>query len=187
MLSEALFLYRIFPRTRLFGGYHLTYLSHDDDVQVDWLIGAFFLFRREIIDAIGLLDEQFYMYTEDTDYCYRVKKAGYEIWFTPKGEITHFYGGYSGFNRNVAIWTHRSQVLFYQKHYARFERIMLMGIKLLGLILRVPWYFIYGIFAGKSKELQKSYVAAYSFYKIVTSRWKYIPGFDGEVLPWERA
>jgi GT2 family glycosyltransferase len=89
MFAEATFLYRVFPKTKLFGGYHLTYLDYSHDVQVDWLIGAFLLIRREVIDTVGMLDEQFFMYAEDTDYCYMAKQAGFEVWFTPRGEIFH--------------------------------------------------------------------------------------------------
>ncbi|HJW27806.1 MAG TPA: glycosyltransferase family 2 protein, partial [Saprospiraceae bacterium] len=118
MFAEAIFLYKVFPKTKLFGSYHLSYLDYDSDVEVDWLIGAYFLIRREVTQKIGILDEQFFMYTEDTDYCYRIKQAGYEVWFTSKAEVEHYYGGFSGINRRVVVWTHRSQVLFYQKHYS---------------------------------------------------------------------
>ncbi len=186
MFAEAIFLYKVFPKTKLFGGYHLSYLNYNEDVQVDWLIGAYFLIRREVIDNVGLLDEQFYMYTEDTDYCYRIKQANYEVWFTPRGEVTHFYGGYSGVNLRVVVWTHRSQILFYQKHYQGLKRSMLVLIKLFGLVLRVLGYTAAGIVRANRLLLRKSVYAAISIYKIVKSSWKYIPGYTGEVAPWER-
>src|ERR1051326_7695662 len=175
-LSEATFLYKLFPRTKLFGQYHLSYLDYDHDVQVDWLIGAYFLIRREVIAKIGLLDEQFYMYTEDTDYCYRVKQAGYEVWFTASGEVTHFYGGMNAFDKRVTILVQRSQVLFYQKHYHFAKKIMLLLIKHLGLALRVVWYFAAGIASMNKKLLNKSLYAGYAIFRLLTTRWKYVTG-----------
>jgi GT2 family glycosyltransferase len=184
MFVEAIFLYKLFPKTKIFGGYHLTYLDYNKDVQVDWLIGAYFLIQREVIERVGILDEQFFMYTEDTDFCYRIKKAGYEVWFTSGAEITHFYGGISGITRRVVIWTHRSQILFYQKHYGTPQRQLLYLIKLLNLLLRVPWYIIEGIVTVNRRGFKKSLYAAYSFWKILVNRWHYIPGYTGEVTSW---
>jgi GT2 family glycosyltransferase len=185
MFSEATFLYKIFPRTKIFGSYHLSYLDYDQDVQVDWLIGAYFLIRREVIETVGLLDEQIYMYAEDLDYCYRTKKAGFEIWLTPRARVIHYYGGISGVNKRVAVWTHRSQVLFYTKHFSWPKSRSLILIKYFGLVLRTIWYFIAGVFTANKRLFRKSWYAIFSIYKLLISHWRYVPGYHTNVRPWE--
>ena len=185
MLSEATFLYKFFPKTRLFGGYHLTYLNYSQPVQVDWLIGAFFLIRREVIESIGLLDEQYFMYAEDTDYCYQAKKAGFEVWLTPEAEVFHIYGGISGINLRAAVWVQRGQVLFYKKNFTPLRAWFLIAVKYFGLVLRVFLYLVMGLCTVNRKQFDKAWYATYSIYRMLTSRWEYNPNYRGEVLPWE--
>ncbi len=185
MFSEATFMYRLFPKTKLFGSYHLTYLDYAKDNQVDWLIGAFYLIRREVIDTVGLLDEQYFMYTEDLDYCYLAKKAGFEVWYTPCAEIYHFYGGMSGINLRSVVWTHRSQILFYQKHFSYFKKLMLVLMKYFGLTLRVIRYLTIGIVSLDKLLLKKAWYSIFSMMRMLTSRWKYINGVKGRAEQWE--
>ena len=69
----------MFPKSRLFARYNLTYLNEDQTYEVDAISGSFMMFPREIYEKIGGLDEQFFMYGEDLDFCYRVQKAGYKV------------------------------------------------------------------------------------------------------------
>lgn len=186
MFSEATFLYKLFPKTKLFGGYHLTYLDYKTDVQVDWLIGAYFLMRREVIDAIGILDDKIYMYADDIDYCYRTKQAGFEVWYTPRAEVVHYYGGINGVNKRVVIWIHRSQILIYQKLFSKTKRFMLVAMKYFGLTLRTLVYFIGGIGTANTMLLKKSWHALYSICIIAVSRWKYDPNLVGPEKPWKK-
>jgi GT2 family glycosyltransferase len=186
MFSEATFLYKLFPKTKIFGGYHLTYLDYNTDVQVDWLIGAYFLMRREVIDTIGILDDKIYMYADDIDYCYRAKQAGFEVWYTPRAEVIHYYGGISGVNKRVVIWIHRSNVLIYQKLFSMPKRYILIAIKYFGLILRTLVYFTGGMVTADKMLLKKSWYALYSIYKIAISHWKYNPNLVGPEKPWKR-
>jgi GT2 family glycosyltransferase len=185
MFSEATFLYKLFPKTKLFGGYHLTYLDYNTDVQVDWLIGAFFLIRRDLIDTIGVLDDKIYMYADDIDFCYRTKQVGFEVWWTPRAEVIHFYGGISRVDKRTVIWIHRSQVLLYQKLFSKPKRLMLMAIKCFGLLLRTFVYFFVGMITANMMLLKKSWYALYSIYTIAVSRWKYDPNLVGPEKPWK--
>lgn len=185
LFVEATFLYKVFPQTKLFGRYYFSYFDYSIDIQVDWVSGAYFLIRREVIDKIGILDEQFYLYTEETDYCYRAKQAGYEVWFTPRGEVIHYWGGMSAINKRVAIWMQRSQLLFYQKHYHGFKGYSFIIMKYLNLTIRFISYFIGGILLNNKNLILKSRYAGYAIYRLLTARWKYIHGYQGKVTPWE--
>ena len=185
MFTEATFLYRLFPKTKLFGSYHLTYLDYSKDNQVDWLIGAFYLIRREVIKTIGLLDEQYFMYTEDLDYCYLAKKAGFEIWYSPKAKIYHFYGGMSGISERSVVWTHRSQILFYKKYFESAKIFTLILFKCVGLILRMLRYFIVGMLTADKKLLKKAWLAIFSLFRIIFSRWNYQHGYSVRADQWE--
>jgi len=82
----------LFPKSRTFGAYNLTYLDPDEVTEVDAVSGSFMMLRKEALDRVGLLDEHFFMYGEDLDLCYRIKKAGWKIYYVPYTEIIHFKG-----------------------------------------------------------------------------------------------
>ncbi len=83
---------RLFPKSRTFGAYHLSYLSEHETHKVDILSGAFMIIRKEVLDKVGLLDESFFMYGEDIDLSYRIIKAGYENYYFPETTIIHYKG-----------------------------------------------------------------------------------------------
>jgi len=81
---------KIFPRLRLFSGYHQGWKNLDEPHQVDVIAGSFFLIPKKVADKVGLLDESFFMYGEDIDWCWRIKQAGYQIWYNPEAKIIHY-------------------------------------------------------------------------------------------------
>ncbi len=85
---------RRFPRHRLFSGAPMGHWDHRDPRDVDALSGACMVIRREALDRVGLLDESFFMYSEDTELCFRLKQAGWRIVYWPQARIRH-WGGYS--------------------------------------------------------------------------------------------
>jgi len=82
----------LFPRSKIFGKYHLSYLPQEKIHKVDVLSGAFMMIRKSVLELTGLLDEAFFMYGEDIDMSYRVKKAGYENYYFPDTTIIHYKG-----------------------------------------------------------------------------------------------
>jgi GT2 family glycosyltransferase len=132
-------LWKLFPRSKLFGGYLLNYLDEDLQHPVDGVSGSCMLIRRDVINQIGYLDERFFAYQEDADFCFRVRQAGWEVHYVPAAQIIH-YGGYGGSRarpfRSIYQW-HRSYFLHYRKNLARdyfflFNGLyyLLMGVKL---------------------------------------------------------
>ncbi len=109
---------RLFPRSRLFGRYNMTYLSPDVETEVDSVVGAFMLVRREAIAQAGLLDEQFFMYGEDLDWAFAIKQAGWQIRYNPAVAVLHVKRAASRQSRRAQIAFHEAMLLFYDKHYA---------------------------------------------------------------------
>ncbi|MCR6638462.1 MAG: glycosyltransferase [Sporocytophaga sp.] len=82
----------LFPKSRKFGKYHLTYLDKDKIQEVEVLSGAFMIIRKSVLDKIGLLDEDYFMYGEDIDLSYRILKGGYKNYYYPETRIIHYKG-----------------------------------------------------------------------------------------------
>jgi hypothetical protein len=133
--------------------------SHDRERIVDFVIGAALLVRREVIESIGLLDENFFMYAEETDWCYRMKRADYSIVFTPDAEVVH-YGGGSGKSMPDQVFAefYAGQRRFYRKHYGVAGAVALQVSLVLGALLRIPIFSVIAI-ALPSKRNGASKVA----------------------------
>jgi GT2 family glycosyltransferase len=92
MIFDALFLSRAFPNSRLFGRKTYGGFDYQSAKEVDVVVGCFSLVRREAIRQVGMMDETFFVYGDDIDWCWRFVKAGWKVWYTPAAEIIH-YGG----------------------------------------------------------------------------------------------
>jgi hypothetical protein len=184
VFAESSFLYRLLPATHLFGQYYMTDYDYRNSLRVDWLCGAFLLIRRETIEAVGLLDEQFFMYTEEVDYCYRARQAGFETWFYPDAEVTHLWGGMNAISGRVIVWTHGSQMLYLQKYFRGPRGVLIQWLKCWGLVNRVVVYTIGGLCTFRHRLLSKAWYTALGFWGIVRGNWRYRPGYEGEVEPW---
>jgi GT2 family glycosyltransferase len=111
-------LHKLFPNSEKFNQYQLGHLDPDKEHSVDSLVGAFMLVRRDAIEQVGLLDEDFFMYGEDIDWCYRIKQAGWIICYYPYATILHLKGASSKRKPFKIIYEfHRAMWLFYNKHY----------------------------------------------------------------------
>ncbi len=82
----------LFPKSKLFARYNLTYLDENQTYEVDAISGAFMMMKREVYEKIGGLDEEFFMYGEDLDWCFRVQKAGYKVYYYHDTQIIHYKG-----------------------------------------------------------------------------------------------
>lgn len=137
-LYNALKLDRLFPYNKKFGEYNLTYLNENQVHEVDCLVGAFMMVRRETIEEVGLLDEDFFMYGEDIDWCYRIKKSGWKIVYYPETGIIHYKGGSSKKKNPKLIYEfHRAMYLFYKKHYKDRYSLFTRYIVYLGICIKM--------------------------------------------------
>jgi GT2 family glycosyltransferase len=112
---------KIFPRSKRFGRYNMTYLDPDRPAEIDSVVGAFMLVRREAIVQAGLLDEIFWMYGEDLDWAYRIKQRGWKVYYYPPVVVTHVKRASSSQDNAGAAKAKyefdRAMWLFYRKHY----------------------------------------------------------------------
>ena len=108
----------IFPKSKKFGKYHLNYLDKEKIHEIDVISGAFFMIRKKIIDEIGMLDENFFMYGEDIDLSYRIQKKGYKNFYLPTTSIIHYKGESTKKTSINYIFTfYQAMIIFVKKHY----------------------------------------------------------------------
>lgn len=120
-----------------YGQYDALHLGENEVGEVDSLMGAFMLMPKRVLDEVGLLDEDFFMYGEDIDLCFRIKEAGYKILYYPKASIIHYKGGSSTRRRHKVIYDfHEAMWIFYKKHYYKTNNIVVNGIVFIGISLK---------------------------------------------------
>ncbi|MDE2853924.1 MAG: glycosyltransferase family 2 protein [Chloroflexota bacterium] len=110
---------RLFPRHRRFGRYNMTFADEDHELEVDSVVGACMQVRKAAIEQAGLLDEAFFMYGEDLDWAYRVKQAGYKVWYYPAVTVHHVKRAASRRSPKAQFEFWRAMLIFYRKHFRR--------------------------------------------------------------------
>ena len=110
---------RLFPKSKKFGQYHLSFLDENEIHEVDVLAGAFMLLRKKTLDKAGLLDETFFMYGEDIDLSYRITQAGFKNYYFPKITIIHYKGESTkkGSLNYVKVF-YNAMIIFSRKHFS---------------------------------------------------------------------
>jgi GT2 family glycosyltransferase len=138
---------KLFSNNKRFGAYTLDYLPQDEINEVDSLTGAFMMLRREVIEEVGLLDEDFFMYGEDIDWCYRIKEAGWKVVYYPEASIIHYKGGSSRKKRLKTIYEfHRAMYLFYNKHYIKKYNVFITIMVYIGIGIKLTLSLLINIF-----------------------------------------
>ncbi len=111
---------KLFPGSKKFGQYHLTYLDKNKNHEVDVLSGAFMLMRKEALDKVGLLDETFFMYGEDIDLSYRIVKGGYKNYYFSESSIIHYKGESTKKSSvNYVVVFYKAMAIFANKHFSQ--------------------------------------------------------------------
>jgi len=146
---------RLFPKHRRFGAYNLTYLDENQEAEVDSVVGAFMMLRSQAILDVGLLDEAFFMYGEDLDWCYRIKKAGWKVLYNPDCTVLHYKKASSRYSRKALYEFYRAMLLFYEKHYAQTTPFWL------------HWFVIGGVYLQAGLAL-----SADGLKRLFVSQWR---------------
>ena len=135
--TKAFGLARLFPRSPRFNHYHLGYLPADEVHRIEVLAGAFMWMRGSTLDAVGLLDEQFFMYGEDIDLSYRILQAGYRNYYFPHTSILHYKGESTkrGSLNYVRVF-YQAMVIFARKHYAGSRATLLVWMMQAAIYVR---------------------------------------------------
>jgi N-acetylglucosaminyl-diphospho-decaprenol L-rhamnosyltransferase len=137
LATEYLFLRKLAPRSRALNSFYAGGFDHREARRIDWAMGAVLLVRREAIDEVGPADEDFFLFSEETDWCYRFHAAGWEVWFDPEAEFTHVGGASHG--GRMYVENLRGQLRFLAKHRGtaeaeRARRLLLLGARLRGVL-----------------------------------------------------
>jgi len=172
-LFETTGLYRLFPKSAIFGAYHMSTMDYDMPARIDVPLGALLAVRREVWRELGGMDRRFFMYSEETDLCYRAHKRGWEIWYSPDSVAIH-HGGKSTDSMPVRMFVenHRSRVLFMRIHRGRLRSYATGLILALGSLARATYWsglLVLGGFLVKGRRRRLTQRAA-PFWAVVAWR-----------------
>jgi len=153
-LYHAVGLTRLMPTSARFAHYTAGHLAPDEAGLVDAVAGAFMLVRREAVDAVGPMDEQFWMYGEDLDWCRRFWKEGWQVLYWPTVQITHVRGASGGGRRSLRVNRafYESLWLFYQKYHAPQRTPLVSSLVFAGIWTR----FVVSVAWGAAKSVGRS-------------------------------
>jgi GT2 family glycosyltransferase len=137
--TEYFFLRKLAPRSRALNAFYANGFDHDETREVDWVMGACMLVRRDAVEQVGPLDDAYFLFSEETDWCYRFRQAGWKIFFVPEAEVAHVLGaGHGGrlFREQV-----RGHLRFIAKHQGmrqaeRARVLMLAALRVRSLLFR---------------------------------------------------
>jgi len=112
----------LFPNSTMLRKYMMSDWDHNQVREVDWVMGSCMMVRRKAIEEVGMLDENFILYFEDQDWCYRMWKHGWKVHYVPQAQMIHYYPRRSAKGIfNALTWIHiRSMFYFFKKHYLQF-------------------------------------------------------------------
>ncbi|MCC6396009.1 MAG: glycosyltransferase family 2 protein [Bacteroidetes bacterium] len=160
---ETLFLDRIFPSSRIFGAHRELFRSSATARPVDYVQGACLMVRREAVEKVGGMDERFFMYFEETDWCYRFKEAGGEVWLVPSAGVVHIGGGTTGhFDEHRLAFYFESLLRFYDKHHGAIPRAAVRVLVLLRSLSRIPVWILIGIAKPQLRAAARSSCRGYA-------------------------
>ena len=135
-----------FPRACFFRRGDRTWAPMEKDALVDWVPGAFTIIRKSVFDQLGGFDERFFLYYEEVDFCRRVKRAGYQVWYWPEIRVVHEGGvsaktvtsqHFSECGLQITLWNFRSRFLYFYKHHGWLTAWAVKTMELLWHRLRV--------------------------------------------------
>jgi GT2 family glycosyltransferase len=132
------------------------YWEHDEQRQVDWMMGAFLLVKREAINEVGSIPDEYFLYYEETDWCYQIWRGKYEVWFTPEISVMH-YGNKSG-EQKPSEWRtslmYEGKYKFCQRNYGTAATKIIQATDFAGYSMR-KWY--YGWLSKNNIENKRKY------------------------------
>ena len=151
----------LFPRSKKFGKYHLGYLDKEQTHEIEILSGAFMLMRKEALDKVGLLDENFFMYGEDIDLSWRIIKGGYKNYYFPGTRIIHYKGeSTKKTSVNYVFVFYKAMIIFAKKHFSQ------KNARTFSFLINLAIYFRAGIAIG-TRFIKKASLPLFDLTAIV--------------------
>jgi len=162
MFLSATYLYKLFPRTRFFGREMMTWWDFDDVRQVQAVCGCCSLVRREAIRQVGLMDETYFFYGDESDWCYRFEKNGWKNMFMPDAKIIH-YGGATTKRMpdTFKLQLYGSNLIFMRLHRSKPEFICARFLMAVFFFVRVPYWYLTALFNKQERQASIKTAAAY--------------------------
>jgi O-antigen biosynthesis protein len=162
----------LFPSSQRFGRYHLGFLEKDKIHEVDVIAGAYMFLRKSVLDKVGLLDEDFFMYGEDIDISYRITQAGYKNYYYPLTTIIHYKGESTKKGSvNYVIMFYNAMTIFAQKHFSKNMARTYNFIIHLAIYIRAALSILGRFFLTVLNPLLDA-VAVYAGYRIFLPVWE---------------
>jgi len=163
MVLWATYLYKLFPRNRFFGRQRMTWWDFDEVREVETVCGSCSLVRKQAIEQVGVMNELYFTYGDDPDWCYRFHKAGWKILYTPEAQIIHYGGQTTKRLVGKFIWQRLgSKLIFMRLHRPRVQFPIARLLVALFMFLRVPYWLARAILRKHdrrySMEIAKTYL-----------------------------
>ena len=146
LLLYATYLYKLFPQSRFFGREFMTWWDFEEVREVETVRGCFALVRRTAIDQVGVMDDIYFVYGDDIDWCYRFRRAGWKVLFTPDAQIIH-YGGQTTkqLSRTFMFQLYGSKLLFLKKYGKPWAFPLARILLALYFLIRAPYWLFRGL------------------------------------------
>ncbi len=144
---ESYFLHRIFKKSRIFGSYFLSWWDHKNNREVDWLSGSFMFIKKDYFMEAGMFDEDYFMYSEDSNLCLKLYRENFKNYYFPYFVIEHADSGIASRDmaeREAGIW--KSRRLYFKKNYSEAHGWCLSSIYLAGVLNRILLFTTLSVF-----------------------------------------
>jgi GT2 family glycosyltransferase len=153
VILSVTYLHKLFPKNAFLGRERIGWFDWSNVCEVDVVAGCFMLVRREAIEQVGLMDDRYFMYGEETDWCYRFKQAGWKVIFAPVAKIIHIGGSSSKQMKpemTLQLW---ASILFFLKKYkSRLSYCFACLLVSLFFLLRVPFKLVHAVFLKNERQ-----------------------------------
>ena len=178
----------LFPQSKKFGTYHLSFLDKEKIHEVDVLSGAFLLIKKNVLNKIGLLDEDFFMYGEDIDISYRIQKAGFKNYYFPKTKIIHYKGESTKKSSvNYVFIFYKAMIIFAKKHFKKNNAFLFSFLINIAIYFRATLSIIKRVFTDLGISLIDTLLIYFGIFFLKNYWEKISPELVGEqkILPEE--
>ncbi len=140
MLLSATYLYKVFPKSKFFGRERMTGWDYRNTREVEAICGVCSLVRQDAIKQVGLMNELYFVYGDDPDWCYRFKNNGWKIFFSPEAQIIHYGDETRRRPREFELQLHGSKLIFMKLHRSRLTFPFARLLMALFFLLRIPYW-----------------------------------------------
>lgn len=156
---------KLFPHSKIFGKYHLTYLDKNRNHCVDVLSGAFMFIRGDVLRKVGGLDEDYFMYGEDIDLSYRITKAGYKNYYFAETSIIHYKGESTKKSSiNYVIVFYKAMMIFADKHLSHSYAVLFRWLIYMAIYLRAGMSILYRFFSKLALPVSDTFIVSSSIF-----------------------